>query len=83
LQDRFAFAPRSGNWPSSAADTDYEIKLRPAASWSGWPDLNRRPLRPEAKFIDRHTGPMCWLACRDCPWVSVGVRAQTRRLSLS
>jgi len=31
LQDRLAFAPRSGNWPRSAADTDYEIGLRRAA----------------------------------------------------
>src|SRR6516225_848897 len=25
------------------------MELLPAASWSGWPDLSRRPLRPEAK----------------------------------
>jgi hypothetical protein len=40
---------RSQIWKqaSLAAEIDYENKLLRAASWSGWPDLNRRPLRPE------------------------------------
>jgi hypothetical protein len=52
-------------------------------SGSGWPDLNRRPLRPEGKFIGHQAGPTCGLSCCDCPWLFVGVRARTWRSSPS
>jgi hypothetical protein len=50
-------------------------------SWSGWPDLNRRPLRPEAK--SRYLLPALQHACpgNHCPSVSAGVRCR-RRASL-
>src|SRR5215469_1694342 len=44
--------------------------------WSGWPDLNRRPLRPEAKFTGQQAGPIHELDCGDCPWLSMEVRTR-------
>ena len=44
----------------------------PGTSLSGWRDLNRRPLRPEAKFIGRQAGPTCGLSCCDCSMVVRG-----------
>jgi hypothetical protein len=48
-QGRLPFAPKTGKRPGWAAEIHHEIELLPAALWSGWPDLNRRPLRPELR----------------------------------
>ena len=51
-QGRLPFAPKPEIGRDRTAEIDHEIELLPAASWSGWPDLNRRPLRPEAISAD-------------------------------
>jgi hypothetical protein len=65
-QDRLPFAPKIGKRPGWAVEIHHKIYLLPAALWSGWPDLNRRPLRPEAISADmsrpgqsRTGGPSC------------------------
>ena len=45
----------------------------------GVADLNRRPLRPEARFIAAHAGRTWELSWRVCPRASVEARAGTRR----
>src|SRR3974390_1347652 len=46
-QGRLPFAPKTGRRLGWVAEINHEIALLPASFWSGWPDLNRRPLRPE------------------------------------
>jgi hypothetical protein len=52
-------------------------------TWSGWPDLNRRPLRPEAKFADLGSAHSRIQPGPECPPASAGVRGCVRRSSLS
>jgi hypothetical protein len=51
VQDRLPLAPKSRNWPTWRAEVNYENRLLRATEWSGWPDLNRRPLRPERSAL--------------------------------
>jgi len=50
---------------------------------SGWPDLNRRPLRPEAKLRHGLPAPQRAWPAADRPWMSADVRRRPWRLSLT
>jgi hypothetical protein len=52
-------------------------------SWSGWPDLNRRPLRPEANCARGLPGLHVVRPGNDRPSVSAGVRGWRWRSLLS
>jgi hypothetical protein len=69
----------SGNYSPLAVGRSVGITC--ALSWSGWPDLNRRPLRPEAKLRHGLPGPQRAWPAADRPWTSADVRRWPWRLS--
>src|SRR5438067_2498922 len=52
-------------------------------SWSGWPDLNRRPLRPEGRAVRTQPSPVQRLLADRCALESTSVHVRPGALSLS
>ena len=59
------------------------MEIRCLLSWSGWPDLNRRPLRPEAKLRRGLPAPQRAWPAADRPCMSADVHPWPWRLSLT
>jgi hypothetical protein len=72
---RSHLVPKIGHWEWRKGKAGHRKSRDLRFQWSGWPDLNRRPLRPElaaplgvrpsSQLAECATGRRCWRLCGD------------------